>query len=167
MKAQERIPENDKTEEWALETEKTPYFATSRGRSLSALILSVIVAAIAVCQLNGTGGAVAYEMNERMIGVACLDYPPVFVAYDDIEELEKVTTFEMGTAIDSYDWDSGWCGTYKNETYGIYSLLAYSSPGEYIVVHHRNGVLIFNARSQSATDKAFEKLASYCGTDTP
>jgi hypothetical protein len=162
MKAREWIPKSDLTEKMREEAEQKPFFATKRGQNVSSLILVMVVAIFLFFQLNGTGGSVTHQLDQDKLGVACMDYPAVFVAYQDIMDLELVTSLRMDRTIESEEWDSGWCGTYENEEYGTYTLFAYSGTGEYIVIHDEDGVLIFNEKTPTATERVYEELQERC-----
>lgn len=161
MKPQEKIPYNDRLEEMKQE-EKLPFFATHRGKAVSALIMLVIILAIIALQM-GNSGSIAYEMDDVQMAVVCMDRGATFIPYEDITQVELISSFNMGAFIESQEWDSGWCGTYENEDYGEYTLYAYSETGSYIVVHHKNGVLIFNDKTEKSTDKAYRELLERSG----
>lgn len=163
MKAKEWVPQNDKTDEMRTEEEKIPLFATKKGRGISALLMVVVVVVFLVFSVTGSGGTITYQMNDEMLGIACLDWQPVFIHYEDIVQVELVSSLELGRAVDLSDWDSGWCGIYENEAYGVYTLFAYSSGSEFIVVHYRDGVLVFNCKKDTGTEKTYENLMAHCG----
>lgn len=142
--------------------DKLPFFATHAGKTVSALLMVVIIIIILVMQI-GSGGTIAYEMDENQLAVVCMDRSPVFIPFGTIIWTELVDTFQMGNMVEAAEWDAGWCGTYENEEYGVFTLYAYSDPGVYIVVKHENGVLIFNDRSQKATNAAYEELLERMG----
>lgn len=159
MKKQERIPLGDRLD---LDDEKLPFFATPAGRTVSALLMLVIVVILLVVNM-GSGGTIAYEMDEENLAVACADRAPVFVAYSTVSSVQLVDTFKMDRTVEADEWDDGWCGIYENEEYGNFTLYAYSSAGNYIVVEHENGVLIFNDKTEKATAKAYEELLERMG----
>lgn len=161
MSMREQIPQNDSMEEMKQE-EHLPFFASQRGKGLSLLLLFVIVAVVMVYQFSGTSGAVTYEMDDRMLGVVCKDYPAVLIAYSDIAEIATVDTFDMGNPVDTTEWDSGWCGTFENQEYGVYTLFAYTGTGEYIVIRYSEGVLVFNLKSRGKTNAVYEALEEHC-----
>lgn len=158
MKEQERVPDGDRTDGEIQKTEKSPFFATNRGKLISTMIFVMIIAVVVTSRLGGKGAEVSYEMDDASLGVACMDFPAVFMDYGNITGVEKVTSFRMGIAVDSREWDSGWCGTYESEAFGVYSLFAYSSTGEYIIVHSPDQVLVFNAINAKQTDAAYKEL---------
>lgn len=155
MRRQEKIPFGD--EIGFGQEEKLPFFATQAGKTVSALLMVVILIVILALQL-GSGGSIAYEMDDTQLAVACMDRKPVFIPFDSITDVELVETFSMDRTIEAAPWDSGWCGTYENEEYGTFTLYAYSGSGIYIVVKHKDGVLIFNDKSRKTTEKAYKAL---------
>ncbi|MBD5393165.1 MAG: hypothetical protein HDR71_02615 [Lachnospiraceae bacterium] len=163
MKAKEWIPSNDKTDDMKIQEEKIPFFATKRGRGISALIMVAVITVVLALSLSENSGAVTYQINDEMLGITCLDKPPLFIYYEDILQIELVDSLDLGEAIDIADWDSGWCGTYKNDDYGVYTLFAYSSCSQFIVVHYSDGVLVFNFKKDKSTEKACENLMEHCG----
>lgn len=163
MRASERIPENDKTEAMKMEENKLPFFATQRGRGISALLMFMILAAFFAFSLSKQSGAITFQMNDEMLGITCLQQDPVFISYEDITEVEMTGGLDMGEKRDALDWDSGWCGVYENEEYGIYTIYAYSNVNQYIVVHYTDGVLVFNLKKDKTTEKTYDKLLKYCG----
>lgn len=163
MKGKERIPENDKTEEMRAEEQKLPLFATQRGRMLSALLMFLILAVFSALFWSGKGGTITFQMDQEMLGIVCQNRDPVFVSYEDIRQVELIDGFETGTALEASDWDSGWCGVYENEEYGVYTLYAYSGTGEYIVVRYDGGVLVFNLKKTKDTQKTYRELLEVMG----
>lgn len=166
MKANEWIPENDKTEAMKMEENKLPFFATQKGRGVSALLMFLILAVFFAFSLSSKSGAITFQMNEEMLGITCLKQNPVFIPYADITKVELTDSFSMGEKRDALDWDSGWCGSYENEEYGIYTIYAYSNVNSYIVVHYTDGVLVFNLKKEKTTEKTYDKLLKYCGLET-
>ena len=154
MKHNEKIPRADMLG-WDGE-ERRPFFARPAGKMVSALLMVAII--VAILALGADRGAIAYEMDDAQLAVACLDAKPLFIPYDRISQVTLATTFEQGRAIEAADWDAGWCGVYESEDYGPFTLYAYSGAGSYIVVEHEEGVLIFNGKTQKATRQAYEKL---------
>lgn len=144
------------------EAEKLPFFATHTGKTVSALLMVMIVVIILVINM-GSGGSVAYEMDDTKLAVVCLNRGPVFVAYDAITSVSLADTFRMDRTVEAEQWDDGWCGIYENEEYGQFTLFAYSGAGTYIVVEYEDGVLIFNDKSEKSTRKAYEKLLERMG----
>ena len=159
MKRHENIPVGDRMEQ---EAEKLPFFATHTGKTVSALLMVMIVVIILVINM-GSGGSIAYEMDDTKLAVVCLNRGPVFVAYDAITGVSLADTFRMDRTVEAEQWDDGWCGIYENEEYGRFTLFAYSSAGTYIVVEYEDGVLIFNDKSEKSTRKAYEKLLERMG----
>jgi len=139
------------------EDDKLPFFATHAGKTVSALLMVVIIIIILVMQI-GSGGTIAYEMDQKMLAVVCMDKDPLFIPFDTIIRTELVDTFQMDNTVEATPWDAGWCGIYENENYGVFTLYAYSNPGIYIVVEHENGVLIFNDKNTKATNAAYQDL---------
>ena len=161
MKKEESIPQADRLDGGRQEKD-VPFFATRKGRGWSALLLVAILAAVLAYHLN-KGGTVLYEMDQERFAVTCGNRLPEFIAYEDIAGVELASTFQMGQVIESQAWDAGWCGTYQNETYGRFTLYAYSQTGMFIIVRHPGGALIFNDKSERATTAAYEKLLERCG----
>ncbi len=155
----EKIPMSDITADALNDTkEKLPFFATPRGKVISTLLMVLAIAAAFAFFWTGGGGSVIYQLNDDMIGVTCLDHKPVFVSYEEITSVKMVDTFEQGQPISVSEWNSGWCGTYRNETWGEYTLFAYSDTGMYIVIEYDGGVLVFNAKSARATKECYNDL---------
>lgn len=155
MSKYDNIPRGDMVD--LGEDDKLPFFATHAGKTVSALLMIVIILIILVMRI-GSGGTIAYEMDENQLAVVCMDRKPVFIPFDTIIRTELVDTFQMDSTVEAAQWDAGWCGIYENENYGVFTLYAYSDPGIYIVVEHENGVLIFNDKNQKATNAAYNDL---------
>lgn len=153
MKQHERIP----LEEQPIlgQQERLPFFATPAGRTISALLMIVIVGLVLI--MSQGSGAVSYEMDDMQLAVAGPDKSPVFLPYSSIQAVRLVSDFTLGHAVAATDWNDGWCGQYENEDIGLFTLYAYSS-GSYIVVEHADGVLIFSMKTQKATQKAYQEL---------
>lgn len=158
MKQQDNIPVGDRLDS---EEEKTPFFATHTGKTISSLFMVVILMITLV--MNGSSGSIAYEMDDTKLAVVCLNRAPVFVLYEAITGVTMVDTFKMDKTVEADSWDDGWCGTYENEEYGEFALFAYSSGGKYVIVEHTGGVLIFNDKTERTTAKAYEELLTRMG----
>ena len=163
MKAAERIPENDKTEEMkrAEIERKIPFFATRRGRGISALLMILVIVVFMTVFMSG-GGSITVEMDASKMGIVCLNQTPIFIDYKDIVQVELVSALQTGSAISVQEWDNGFCGIYENETYGKYTLYAYSGTDQYIVVHYKDGVLVFNDKNRKNTQREYEELMEHC-----
>lgn len=70
---------------------------------------------------------------------------------------------DIGKKVEASEWDDGWCGIYKNGIYGVYTLFVYSGVSEYIVVYHKDGVLVFNCKNLRNTEKVYYDLKEKCG----
>lgn len=84
MRAKEWIPQSDRIEEMKMQEENTPFFATKKGRGISALFMLVIIALVLSFSISQNSGAVTYQMNDEMMGITCMDCPPLFISYEDV-----------------------------------------------------------------------------------
>ncbi|MCM1296429.1 MAG: hypothetical protein NC311_12900 [Muribaculaceae bacterium] len=162
----EEIPCADDLNSFECGQRKTPCFATRRGQEVSAAILIIVAAVVLVLKMSASAGSVSYAMDGSALGVACKDHAPVFIAYSEIQEIVLCTAFPMGEAVTCADWDSGWCGTYRSEELGEYTLFAYSGVGEFIMVRTAGELLIFNAGDQKTTEDLYEQLLQKAAVHT-
>lgn len=165
MRMSEQIPGEDKTESMRTQ-EKQPFFSTRKGQSVSTLLMIVFVVVFLLVRMNSDSGEITYQLDDAHIGLVCLDEPAVFINYDDVTQLESVDSFEQGEALETREWNEGWCGTYQNEEYGQYLLYAYSGVGNYIVLRTANQTVVFNAKSESETDRLYQELCLQCASAT-
>lgn len=163
MKRQDIIPKEYCSElEYQEENRKLPFFATRRGQGISALLMIVVIAVILAMSMDG-GVSVTSQLDSTKLGVVCGDRPAVFIPYEEVHTLELLDTFDLGKAVNAETWDAGWCGLYHSDTYGDYTVYAYSTAGKYIIVGYTDGVLVFNGTSASVTEAVFAKLQQRCG----
>lgn len=158
MKQHECIPLEDQP--ILGQQERLPYFATPAGRTISALLMMVIIGFVLIMSLGS--GAVSYEMDDTQLAVAGPDKSPIFLPYTSIQTVRLVSDFPIGHAVAAVDWNDGWCGQYESDDVGPFTLYAYSS-GDYIVVEHTDGILIFSMKTQKATHKVYQALLEKVG----
>ena len=157
----ERIPDIDRTDDLEEEHQKDPFFATRRGRIISAVFLIGIIIGFMALTMSDNG-AVEYQLDTERIGIAFQSYEPAFISYQDIRSVELIDSFDMGTRIDGVDWNNGWCGEYESADLGLYKIYAYSAPGKYILIRGETETVIFNAKTLKQTENVFQELSSRC-----
>ena len=157
MKMQEKIPDIDRLEDVKEEQRKVPMFATQRGQMFSAFIFVGIIIVFMAFRLSGSGD-IDYQMDSERIGIAFQRYDTVFIPYDTIEFAEIVNSISIVRQINGPEWNEGWCGEYESEELGNIKMFAYSTTGNFIVIHSKEGVLVFNAKSEKKTIQAYEEL---------
>lgn len=134
---------------------------TAKMSQIFSIFCIVAIFAMFTGGFQGTNGMVSYQMDGEKLGITFQDHAPVFIPYEEIEDVEWRDTFSMGDSIESGQWDGGWYGTYENEEYGKYQLYLYSDVGNYIVIHSEQGVLVFNDSTEKSTRQAFQRLQEH------
>ena len=91
MKQHEHIP----LEEQPIlgQQERLPFFATPAGRTISALLMIVIVGLVLI--MSQGSGALSYEMDDMQLAVAGPDKSPVFLPYSSIQAVRLVSDFTL------------------------------------------------------------------------
>ena len=159
MRKEETIPVDDRTEEMKQkEKEKEPFFVTRKGREISALLMIIVVALIASASLNRNSGTITVGLDDKAIGITCKGEEPIFLAFDRIREAYLTDTLDMGEPVHQSDWDSGWCGVWRNDEYGEYTLYAYSTVTEYLVIKYDEGVIVLNQKTKKITEELLTEL---------
>ncbi len=82
------------------------------------------------------------------------------IAYSDITLVELRENVDYGSRIGGYGGADYLSGKFRNDEFGKYTLAVKRSVSESIVVHHANGVLVFNLESNEATEAFHADLLS-------
>lgn len=130
----------------------------SKRYNRSSIFFAVLVIVIAsIYMFAKGGGSIVSQVSEDMLGVAS-GRDSVFVELKDITSVELIKELDVGTHISGEETETTYTGTYENDSYDTYNLYAYTKTGEYIVVHHKDGVLVFNAMDRKSTESIYEDL---------
>ena len=135
--------------------------AEDRKRSRSLLIAGLavlIVILIAVFALIGSGSVDAsLEPDGLRVKASLVDES---IAYDDIISVELRDHIENGRRGGGFGGMEVSSGNFVNDELGDYVLARYNSVASCIVVHHSDGVLVFNLSTAEGTNQLYEDLRS-------
>lgn len=129
----------------------------ARGRTVATLIIVALFLIGTIQALTGSRGSVTTEINDQYLGVDGTYGDPVFLELATISDVQLVESFDFGTCIDGEETKNTVSGTYSNEEYKSYTVHAYTKE-PCIILHHPDGVLVFNCGSDSHTEKMFNQL---------
>ena len=156
MKKIESIPKNDYLDD-TKETEKIPFFATSRGKTISALLMIIVIFVVFMTRENFSGD-INYALDNEKLGVACINNNVTFIYYDDIKEVNYCDKLPSGETIASEEWDSGFCGKIKSNELDECVVYVYTSNNSCIEIVHNDGVLFFNLDNVKKTQDTYSKI---------
>lgn len=127
------------------------------GRSMLFMTIVFMVFTTVWAVTGNHSGSVISEVDPAMLGVAG-DHDSVFIPMEDIVSVELTASWEAGECLSGESAERADMGTFRNEDCGTYRLYAYKDTGLYIVVRHRDGILVFNNSSRKLTEKTYEEL---------
>ena len=129
----------------------------AKGRKFATVIIVILFLIGTVQVLTGSKGFVTTEINDLHLGVDGTYGDPVFLELATIADVQLVESFDFGTRIEGEETKNTVSGIYSNNEYDRYTLHAYIDE-PCIVLHHPNGVLVFNCGSDSHTEKMYNQL---------
>lgn len=129
----------------------------AKGRKFASIIIVVLFLIGFLQVLTGSRGVVTTEINDLYLGVDGTYGDPVFLELAAISDVQLVEPFDFGTCIEGEETKNTVSGTYSSDEYGPFTAHAYINE-PCIVVHHSNGVLVFNCGSDSHTKKMYTQL---------
>jgi hypothetical protein len=82
------------------------------------------------------------------------------ISYRDVTAIELRNSYDDGHRIGGFGGTVVSSGHFQNDEFGTYILARYNSVGTCIVVHHTNGVLVFNLDSTVKTTQLYNDMRS-------
>ena len=128
-----------------------------RGRFLPTIIIAALFLIGTLQALTGSTGVITVAIDDRHLGVDGTYGDAVFVELEAISEIQYTEVFDFGTCVDGETTRNTISGTYSCDAYGEYTVHAYIDE-PCIIVHHPDGILVFNCGKNSQTEKMYEQL---------
>lgn len=128
-------------------------------KSMRIKIIITIVILLLVAIFFLYAGKVKATLTDSAITVKSTFVGGTIVPYDEITSLEYVRNFDIGTREVGMGTFKIQAGTYSND-FGKYELYSYSKVKAFIIVHHSDGVLVFNQSTVEATKDMYDHLFS-------
>jgi hypothetical protein len=133
------------------------YKTLKRNNLLTYLISALIIAGVLIFGSPNTG-SIQVQLGDEYLGVAGADGKSIFVFYNDIVSIERRAQIDKGSSSTAIDNEHIWSGLYINDEFGEFTLDAYANVSDFIVITHKDGVLIINSNTLEATDKLYADL---------
>ncbi len=130
-----------------------------RNRNIAiAGIASVIIILIAVFLFIASGSVDAQlEPDALWVKAPLVDE---HVLYENMTSVELRDHFDNGRRVGGFGGTEVSSGNFRNDEFGNYVLARYNSVERCIVVHHSDGVLVFNLSTVEGTSQQYEELRS-------
>ena len=129
-----------------------------KSRKFTVIIIVLFFLIGTIQALTGSRGFVTTEINDQYLGVDGTYGDPVFLELTTISDVRLEETFDFGTCIEGEETKNTVSGTYSNDEFDSYTVHAYLKE-PCIILHHPNGVLVFNCGSDSHTEDMYEQLS--------
>lgn len=114
--------------------------------------LIVIIAAFTIFSMARGGTSVYLDFGEEQLNVTAPENYTYTVDYDDIANMELIEEFDPGTMISGDETRKYRWGTWKNDTWGEYTLCASKKIDNALVISLSNGeTLVINYESEDTT----------------
>jgi hypothetical protein len=109
-------------------------------------------------------GSLAVALDDVSIGISCGDRSAVQVYFRDIRAVHKVSSLDPGRMVSGYEDESVRCGTFENDTYGIFQFFQNKSVDVFIVLQLADSSLVFTCDSKAQTNQIYADLLSRLGS---
>lgn len=119
----------------------------------------VVIVAFTVFSLLRGGTSTYFDFGEETLSITAPENYTYEVEYDEIVHLELVNEFEPGTLISGGETRKYQWGTWKNDTWGEYTLCASKQIDNALILSLSNGeTLVLNYESEQTTDTLLELI---------
>lgn len=129
-----------------------------KGRLFTLLVIAALFIIGTVQVLNGSSGFVTAEVDDVHLGVCGTYGTTTFIELSNITDIQLVSTFDFGSCLEGESTQNTVSGLYSNTEYEHYTAHAYTDVSSYIIVTHKDGVLVFNRDSQKMTESLYSQL---------
>lgn len=116
----------------------------------------IIILAVTLFSRSG-GGTIVSQIDDGVLGIGSTS-GTVFIQISDMISAELVNDLDIGEPVSGGDTGAVYAGEYCNDAFGEYSIYAYEKTGAYIVIHHNNGITVFNSNSKKNTEITYTEL---------
>lgn len=131
--------------------------AAPAGKTVSLIVTVVVLLAVAALFIFGSASGIRAELTGDALHVK----GPMFeetVALSDIVSFELQQDVAYGSRTWGADFVSLKTGNFQNTVFGAYRCAVYAKPQSCIVVQHSGGTLVFNLKTDEATQAFFQTL---------
>ena len=129
-----------------------------KGRKFTVIIIVLFFLIGTIQALTGSRGFVTTEINDQYLGVDGTYGDPTFLELTTISDVRLEENFDFGTCVEGEETKNTVSGIYSNDEFTSYTVHAYLKE-PCIVLHHPDGVLVFNCGSDSHTEDMYEQLS--------
>lgn len=125
------------------------------------IIFIAIVVGFSLFSLRNRDSWITLNFGDDSMTLTGPDDAPfvVEISYQDILSVQKVTSLDLGENLTGIDTEKCLFGTWKNDSYGEYTLCASPSVSDYIVLETDCGITVFNYESEDMTEHLYTALA--------
>ena len=131
--------------------------ATHTSKTVSLIVTVVVLVLVAALFIFGSASGIRAELTDDALHVK----GPMFeetVSLSDIDALELQQDVAYGSRTWGADFVSLKTGNFQNAAFGAYRCAVYAKPQSCIVVQHSGVTLVFNLKTDEATQAFFQQL---------
>jgi hypothetical protein len=119
-------------------------------------VTAIIIVAVFILAGSGSVSA-SLEVDSLHVSAPLVNEQ---VSYEDVTAIELRNGFDEGHRVGGFGGTVVSSGHFQNDEFGRYILARYNSVETCIVVHHTNGVLVFNLDSTERTTQLYNEMRS-------
>lgn len=127
------------------------------GKFRNIVFVLILLIGFTVYQMNRNSNPVTYQFASSSVTLTGPDNAPapVTVSYDTILSVYEITELELGECLSGMNNKTCQFGTWENDTFGTYTLCAYTPVTEYMVIQTTGGTVVCNFESADATQHMY------------
>ena len=124
------------------------------------LVLAILFAVLIPLMFTGN---ITVEYGNAGFKIEADYFEDLTVGYNEVDSVELVEDFDRGTRVYGFGGSKLLMGTFESDTYGKYTLYAYTKCDYGVVVRSGEKTLIITGKDKVETEKIYEKLNLFCG----
>ena len=124
------------------------------------LVLAILFAALIPLMFTGN---ITVEYGNAGFKIEADYFEDLTVGYNEVDSVELVEDFDRGTRVYGFGGARLLMGTFESDTYGKYTLYAYTKCDYGVVVRSGEKTLIITGKDKTETEEIYEKLNLFCG----
>ena len=124
------------------------------------LVLAILFAALIPLMFTGN---ITVEYGNAGFKIEADYFEDLTVGYNEVDSVELVEDFDRGTRVYGFGGARLLMGTFESDTYGKYTLYAYTKCDYGVVVRSGEKTLILTGKDKTETEEIYEKLNLFCG----
>ena len=124
------------------------------------LVLAILFAALIPLMFTGD---ITVEYGNAGFKIEADYFEDLTVGYNEVDSVELVEDFDRGTRVYGFGGARLLMGTFESDTYGKYTLYAYTKCDYGVVVRSGEKTLILTGKDKTETEEIYEKLNLFCG----